>query len=151
MSKLFGRTAPSTNFHKKHICGGTLLYVIREYTQITDEGKNRDRQIINQGSLFGNMIKKDSRKAFNIIKKLNLGNHVETCIKGLKCDSKEMKEIQDKYYGTLEAAQGKQVARDDLKKIFHNNGNNFTFEKYFRKLKGIYNVLDKYGFPLYED
>ena len=43
----------------------------------------------------------------------------------------------------------KQVARADLKKIFYKNETNFTFEKYVVKLKGVFNVFEKYGVPLY--
>ena len=45
----------------------------------------------------------------------------------------------------------KQVARSDLKKIFYNNETTFTFEKYVTKIKGIFNVLERYGDPLYEE
>ena len=38
-----------------------------------------------------------------------------------------------------------------LKKIFYKNETTFTFEKYVTKLKGIFNVLEKYGVPLYEE
>ena len=50
-----------------------------------------------------------------------------------------------------EGAQRKQVDRDDLKKIFYNNETTFTFEKYVTKLKGLFNMLEKYGVPLYEE
>ena len=44
-----------------------------------------------------------------------------------------------------------QVARLDLKKIFYKNETTFTFEKYVTKVKGISNVLEKYGVLLYKD
>ena len=44
----------------------------------------------------------------------------------------------------------KQVAIADLNKIFYKNETPFTFEKYVTKLKGIFNVLEKYGVPLYK-
>ena len=50
-----------------------------------------------------------------------------------------------------EGSQRKQVARSDLKKIFYKNETTFTFDKYITKLKGGFNVLDKYGVPLYEE
>ena len=49
-----------------------------------------------------------------------------------------------------EGAQRRQVARDDLKKIYKNE-TTFTFEKYVTKLKGLFNMLEKYGVPLYEE
>ena len=49
-----------------------------------------------------------------------------------------------------EGAQRRQVARDDLKKIYKNE-TTFTFEKYVTKLKGLFNMLEKYGVPLCEE
>ena len=62
-----------------------------------------------------------------------------------------MQELQAQYDGTSEVARRKQVARADIKKIFHKNETTFTFEKYVAKLKGNFNVLRKYGAPLYEE
>ena len=62
-----------------------------------------------------------------------------------------MQELQSHYDVTSEIARRKQVARVDLKNIFHKKETNFTFDKYVTKLKGIFNVLEKYGVPLYED
>ena len=39
----------------------------------------------------------------------------------------------------------------DLKKILYKNEATFTFEKYVTNLKGFFNVLDKYGVPLYKE
>ena len=44
-----------------------------------------------------------------------------------------------------------QVSRADLKKILYTNDTNLAFEKYFTKLKGIFNELEKYGVPLYKE
>ena len=41
--------------------------------------------------------------------------------------------------------------RADLNNIFYKNDTTFTFEKYVTKLKVIFNVLGKYGAPLYEE
>ena len=35
--------------------------------------------------------------------------------------------------------------------IFYKNETNFTFEKYVTKIKGVLNVLERYGVPLYEE
>ena len=45
----------------------------------------------------------------------------------------------------------KKVTRTDIKKIFYKNETNFTFEKYVTKLKGVFNVLQKYGVLLYKE
>ena len=50
-----------------------------------------------------------------------------------------------------EGAQRKQVARVDLNKIFYNNENNFTLEKYVKNVKGVFNVMEKYSLLVYED
>ena len=60
-----------------------------------------------------------------------------------------MQELHDHYGGTSNREQRKQLARYDLKKKFYNNETNFTFEKYITKLKVVFNVLEKYGVPLY--
>ena len=46
---------------------------------------------------------------------------------------------------------GKKVYRADIRKIFYNNETTFTFEKYFTNLKVIFNVLETFGVPLYEE
>ena len=97
------------------------------------------------------MSTRDSRQVIDILKELTLGTDDETWIKGIKCGRKAMQELQAHYYGTSEGARRKQVNRADLKKIFYNNETTFIFEKYFTKLKDIFNVLEKYGVPLYEE
>ena len=67
---------------------------------------------------------RDSSKLFGVLKELTLGTYSKTCIKGLKCDGKVTQEIQDRYDETSEGSQSKQVARDDLKKIFYKNETN---------------------------
>ena len=39
----------------------------------------------------------------------------------------------------------------NLKNIFYKNESTFMFEKYVTKLKGVLNVLVKYGVPLYQE
>ena len=62
-----------------------------------------------------------------------------------------MQELQDHYVGTSEGTQRKQVATANLKKIFYNNETTFKFEKYITELKGLFNMLEKYVVPLYEE
>ena len=62
-----------------------------------------------------------------------------------------MQELQDHCDGTSEGERRKQVSREYLKKIFYKNETTFTFEKYVTKLKGIFNVLEKYGVPIYKE
>ena len=61
-----------------------------------------------------------------------------------------MQELKYHYDGILEGSWRKQVSIADPKNIFYNNETTFTFEKYVTKLKGFFNVLEKYGVPLYK-
>ena len=97
------------------------------------------------------MWDRDSRKVLDILKEMTLGTDAETWIKGLKCGRKAMRELQYHYDGTSEGERRKQAARADLKKTFYKNETTFTFEKYVTKLKGIFNVLERYGVPLYKE
>ena len=62
-----------------------------------------------------------------------------------------MQELQAHCDGTSEGERRKQFSREYLKKIFYNNETTFTYEKYVTNLKGIFNVLEKYGVPIYEE
>ena len=62
-----------------------------------------------------------------------------------------MQEPQSQSDGTSERAQRKQVSKANPKKTFYKNENTFTFEKYIKKLKGTFNVLEKYGVPIYRE
>ena len=61
-----------------------------------------------------------------------------------------MQELRDHCNGTSKGSCRKQVVRSDLWKIFYKNETTFTFEKYITKLKDLFNMLEKYGVPLYE-
>ena len=62
-----------------------------------------------------------------------------------------MWEIQYHCYGTSEGSRRKQVARENLKKIFYKNETNCIFDNSFKTLKGVFNVLEKYCVPLYKE
>ena len=61
-----------------------------------------------------------------------------------------MQELQANYDGTSDGVRKKKVDRADQKNIFYNNETIFKFVKYVTRLKGFFNVLVKYGVPLYE-
>ena len=128
-----------------------LYYFIRKDTSITEDSEKRDLQIIYQASIVGNMFTRYSRKVIDILKELTLGTDAETLIKGLKCGRKAIQELQAHYDVTSEGAQRKQVDRAYIKKVFYKNETTLTFEKYVTKLKGFFNVLEKYGVLLYEE
>ena len=73
------------------------------------------------------MFTRDSRKILDIIKNMNLGTDAETWIKDLKCSRKAMQELQAHYNKKSEGSRRKQVAREELKKIFYKNGTTLTF------------------------
>ena len=62
-----------------------------------------------------------------------------------------MQELQAHYDGTSEGAWRKQISRADQNNILYKNEINFTFDKYVPKLNVIFNVLEKYGVPLYKE
>ena len=128
-----------------------LSYVIIKDTPSPDDRKNWGVKIIYQASLVENMFTRDSRKVINILKKLNLGTDSKTWINGIKCARKSIQEIQPHYDGMSEGTQSKQVVKYYLRKIFYNKETTFTFENHVTKIKGIFNVLEKYGVPIYED
>ena len=112
--------------------------------------ENRDVQIIYQEGLVGNRFTRYLKEVIDIIKELTLGTDAEIWIE-VKCTRKAMQELQAHYDVTPEGSRRKQFYREDLKKIFYKNETNFKFAKYVTKLKGIFNVLEKYGVPLYEE
>ena len=132
-------------------CGVLLSYFIRKDTPSTKDIENRNVQIIYQEIIVGNIFTIDSMKVLYVLREPTLVTDSETWIKGIKCGRKSIQEIQAHYYGAPVGAQRKKVARADPKKIFYKNETNFTFEKYVTKIKGIFNVLEKYGVTLHED
>ena len=131
--------------------GVTLSYLIKNYTPSPEDSENRYVQIIYRVIIVGSMFTIESRKVIAIIKELTLVTDADTWIKYPTCVIKTMQELQDHYDGTSKGIQRKQVARADLKNIFYKNETTSTFEKYITKRKEIFNVLGKYGAPLYED
>ena len=133
---------------KKKKRGVPLSQVIRKDTPSPKDIENRNGQIIYQTSLVGNIFTRDSRKVIDIAKKPTLGPTTETWIKGLKCERKAMHELKDHYDGTTERTQ---VYRAYLKNIFYKNNTTSPFQNYVTKIKGILNMLEKYGVMIYGD
>ena len=59
--------------------------------------------------------------------------------------------LQNHCYGKSEGECRKQVAKDDLKRLFYSNETNFSFEKYVTNMKKIFNLLENCKVPLYEE
>ena len=58
--------------------------------------------------------------------------------------------LQEHYDGTAEGERRIAVAKADLAKLFYCNESTFSFEKYVTKLLAIFNILEKYKYPVYE-
>ena len=74
----------------------------------------------------------------------------ETWMKGKTCGRLAFLALQDHYDGKAEGERRKAVVRADLEKIFYRNEATFPFETFVTKLQHIFNVLEKYGMPEYE-
>ena len=62
-----------------------------------------------------------------------------------------MQELYTHYDVTSEGAKRGGNSRSDFKKILYKNETTFSFDRYVKKPKVIFNVLGKYGVPLKED
>jgi hypothetical protein len=133
----------------KNSRGVPLAYVIR----LDDDAVQVDReaQIIYHASHTGAMFVRDTKKILGILKELTAGTDAETWMKGKKCGRQAMIALQTHYDGESEGERRKQVARADLEKLFYRNETTYSFEKYITKLKQIFNVLEKYNVPVYEE
>lgn len=112
---------------------------------------DREQEIIYNTELKGIMFERDSRKVLSILRELTNGTDSETCMKNKKCGRIAMMALQAHYDGESEGVRRKQVARDDLQKLYYRNESTFSFERYVTKLKRIFNVLETYGVPMYEE
>lgn len=130
--------------------GVPLYYVIRK-DQPDESLPLRDREIIYHAPLNGNMFIRDSKRVLSLLKELTAGTDAETWMRGARCGRDAMLSLQAHYDGESEGERRKQVARADLSKLFYRNESTFSFEKYVTKLKHIFNILERYKVPLYEE
>ena len=59
--------------------------------------------------------------------------------------------LQNNYDGKSEGGCRKQVAKDDLNRLFYRNETTLSFEKYVTKMKYTFDVLDNYIVSLFEE
>ena len=59
--------------------------------------------------------------------------------------------LQNNYDGKSESELRKQVAKDNLERLFYRKETTFSFEKYITKTKQKFNLLENYNVPLYEE
>jgi hypothetical protein len=135
----------------RNVRGIPYSYVIRkEPNPMTPTNMERDDFIIYNAQLTGTMFKRDSKHVFQILKELTNGTQAEDWMKGKSCGRTAMIALQEHYDGTAEGERRMAVAKSDLSKLFYRNETTFSFEKYVTKLLTIFNILEKYKFPVYE-
>ena len=59
--------------------------------------------------------------------------------------------LQNNYDGKSEGGCRKQVAKDDLNRLFYRNETTLSFEKYVTNMKQKFNVLDNDNVTLYDE
>jgi len=125
-------------------------YVIRKDPNPIDPSmRERDNIVIYNATLVGSMFKRDSKHVLQILRELTNGTQAETWMKKKTCGRLAMIALQDHYDGKAEGERRMAVAKADLTKLFYRNEATFSFEKYVTKLLGIFNILEKYKFPVY--
>ena len=131
--------------------GIPYAYVIRKMPNpMNPADMERDDRIIYNAQLTGAMFKRDSKHVFQILKELTNGTQAEEWMKGNTCGRAAMIALQNHYDGAAEGERRMAVAKADLGKLFYRNEATFSFEKYVTKLLAIFNILEKYKFPVYE-
>ena len=75
------------------------------------------------------MFSRNTKKVLTILKDLTVDNYAETCMKWKRCGQEAMLILQNHSDGKSEGERSKQVAKDDLKRLFHRNDTTFSFEK----------------------
>ena len=131
--------------------GVPYSYVIRKMPNPTPPFlMEREYEIIYFARHEGTAFKRDSKHVLQILKELTNGTSAETWMKGKTCGRLAFLALQDHYDGKAEGERRKAVVRADLEKIFYRNEATFPFETFVTKLQHIFNVLEKYGMPEYE-
>ena len=111
---------------------------------------DRDDFITYNAQLTGTMFKRDSKHVYQILKELTNGTQAEDWMKGTSCGRIAMIALQNHYDGKAKGERRMAVAKADLTKLYYRNKSTFSFEKYVTKHLTIFNILEKYKFPIYE-
>jgi len=82
---------------------------------------------------------------------LCLDTEAETWFRNIKCGRQAMKALQVHYDGPDEGRRRKEEARAKLKTVYYKHEATFTFEKFVTSLYDGFQVLEKYGEPLYDE
>jgi len=133
--------------------GAPLSYVTRKDLDEGIEWDSFDRktQKTYNASLEGFIFNIDSKRVLTLLKELCLDTEAETWFRNIKCGRQAMKALQVHYDGPDESRRRKEEARAKLKTVYYKHEATFTFEKFVTSLYDGFQVLEKYGEPLYEE
>jgi len=132
--------------------GAPLSYVIRKDLGEGIEWESLDRktQLIYNARLEGLFFNIDSERVLTLLKELCLGTGAETWFRNIKCGREAMKALQVHYDGPGERERRKEEARSKLRNVYYKHEGTFPFEKFVTNLYDAFQVLEKYGEPVYE-
>ena len=133
--------------------GVPLSYVIRKDLDEDTDWESLDRKIqqIHTAPLEGLLFELDSEKVLTLLKELCLKTEAETWFRNIKCGRKAMQALQRHYDGVDEGKRRVEEARSKISNIFYRHEGTFSFEKFATNLYDAFQILEKYGKPLYED
>lgn len=134
----------------KNRYGIPLSYVIRKEYKGDFNDLDREDQIIHHAQLSGPCFTRDTRTVFDLIKQCVLNTPADDWIKGLRCGRKAMLALQEHYDGDAEGHRRQLTSKEQIKRLFYKHEYTFSFEKYCTTLVNHFNVMEKYGFPIYE-
>jgi len=129
-----------------------LSYVIRKDLANGTDWNELDyrTQQIHTAALEDFIFTIDSKHVLTLLKELCLDTEAESWFKNAKCGRESMTALQLHYDGPDENKRRKEEARSQLKTLFYKHEASFPFEKFITALNDAFQVLDKYGEPLYE-
>jgi len=132
--------------------GAPLSYVIRKELDQGTEWNNlvRKTQQVHTASLEGFAFNIDSKRVLTLLKELCLDTEAETWFRNIKCGREAMKALQTHYDGPDESKRRMEEARAKIKIVYYKHEGTFTFENFVTNLFDAFQILEKYGEPLYE-
>ena len=133
--------------------GIPLSYVIRKDLEDDADWESLDRNVqqINTVPLEGLLFDLGSEKVLTLLKELCLKTEAETWFRNITCGRKAMQALHRHYDGIDEGRRRVDEARSKISNIFYRHEGTFSFEKFATNLYDAFQILEKYGKPLYED
>ncbi len=133
--------------------GIPLSYVIRKNLDKDVEWESLDRKVqqTHTAPLEGLMFDVDSEKVLTLLKELCIRTEAETSFRNTKCGRKAMQALQKHYDGADDGKRRVEEARAKINNTFYKHESTFSFERFATNLYDAFQILEKYGKPLYED